>query len=209
MEKMVDLGRKFMATAMKEMEKHKTNIRCGCTEIYWDQAIVKRFNCTLCWAHVQTPVCCWDVAARRPKVFWMSSRLPAVVSAQNGKVTRLTVKKPIEAIKEKALYSHPSTPCHRPVDIHWKWLPSDVVVRYLYQPGELEGEGKRAADPIWSLKVCHTEKTITKPKEPILVYLHDGRKCSFVHEELLVVRANTELPPLQNCSTASLGTGLL
>ena len=34
-----------------------------------------------------------------------------------------------------------------------KWLPSDTAVRYIYQPGELKGGGKRATDPIWSLKV--------------------------------------------------------
>ena len=34
-----------------------------------------------------------------------------------------------------------------------KWLPSDTAVRYLYQPCKLKGGGKRATDPIWSLKV--------------------------------------------------------
>ena len=41
-------------------------------------------------------------------------------------------------------------------------IPSSAVVRYLYQPGELEGGRKRASDPIWN---CTTsKKTITNPK---------------------------------------------
>ncbi|CAH3043751.1 unnamed protein product [Porites lobata] len=58
--------------------------------------------------------------------------LPASVSALSGEVTRLTGKKPVAAIKEKAVYSKPSTPHHSPVS--------------------LEGGGKRATDPIRSLK---------------------------------------------------------
>ena len=44
-----------------------------------------------------------------------------------------------------------------------KWLPSDAAESYLYQPGELEGGGKRATDPIWSLKVYHIEKPSLHP----------------------------------------------
>ena len=52
-----------------------------------------------------------------------------------------------------------------------KKLPSNVNVRHLYQPGELEGGTKRAADPIWSLKVYTLERAATKPDDPILYYL--------------------------------------
>lgn len=98
--------------------------------------------------------------------------LPAMVSSLNVEVTCLTGKKPSEAIKQKAVYSKPSTPYNRPVDLHKKWIPSSVVVHYLHQPDELEGGRKRATDPIRSLKVYHIEKTITKPNQPILYYLH-------------------------------------
>ena len=43
----VDPGREFMGGVTKEMEKHKTYIRRGRTEIHRDQAIVERFNRTL------------------------------------------------------------------------------------------------------------------------------------------------------------------
>ena len=48
-------------------------------------------------------------------------------------------------------------------------LASDVSVRYLYQPGELEGGQRRATDPIWSLKVFNIEKSVTQTHVPCAV----------------------------------------
>ena len=124
-------------------------------------------------------------------------RLPEVVSALNNEVTRLIGKKPAQAIKDKAVSSKPATPYSRPVGLNQKKLPPQVNVRYLYQPGELEGGGKRATDPIWSLKVYNIEKVVTKPKEPIMYYLYDGPKRGFVREELMVVPPDTVLPPIR------------
>ena len=134
-------------------------------------------------------------------------RLPEVVSALNNEVPRLTGKKPAEAIKEKSVYSKPATPYSRPVGVDEKKLPPQVNVRYLYQPGELEGSSRRATDPIWSLKVYNIEKVVTKPKEPVMYYLFDGPKRGFVREELMVVPLDTVLPPLKSmyasCSLVS------
>ena len=74
-------------------------------------------------------------------------------------------------------------------------LPSDLSVRYLYQPGELEGGRRRATDPIWSLKVYEIEKIMIKPNVPVLYFLFDGPKRRFVREELLVGPPDTQLPP--------------
>ena len=125
-------------------------------------------------------------------------RLPEVVSALNNEVTRPIGKKPAAAIKEKSVYSKPATPYSRPVGVHEKKLTPQVNVRYLYQPGELEGGGKRATDPIWSLKVYNIKKVVTKPKEAVMYYLYDGPKRGFVHEELMVVPSDTVLPPLKS-----------
>ena len=99
-----------------------------------------------------------------------------------------------QSIKKKAVSAKPLTPYLRPE----KKLPFSVTVRYLYQPGELEGGGKRATDPIWSLKVYNVEKPLVKRNELILYYLHDGPKRGFVREELLIVPSNTELPPVSD-----------
>ena len=121
-------------------------------------------------------------------------RLPEVITALNNEEIRLTGKKPVVAIKEKAVFSKPSTPYTRPVGEKEKIIPSFVPVRYLYQPGELEGGAKRATDPIWSLKVYNIERSFMKPNQPVLYYLHDGPKRGFVREELMVP-PNTTLPP--------------
>ena len=55
----------------------------------------------------------------------------------------------------------PSTLYTRFVGLNEKKLPSNVNVRYLYQPGELEGGTKRATDPIWSLKVYTLKKGLS------------------------------------------------
>ena len=190
----VDPGREFMGGVTKEMEKHKTYIRRGRTEIHREQAIVERFNRTLAerlFGHqyaVEMLHAGWSTV-------WVK-RLPDVVSALNNEVTRLTGKKPASAIKEKNIVSKPSTPYSRPVGVNEKKLPPLINVRYLYQPGELEGGPKRATDPIWSLKVYQVVKNMTKPNEPVVYYLSDGPKRGFVHEELLVVPPNTQLPPM-------------
>ena len=82
-------------------------------------------------------------------------RLPAVVAALNNEVTRLTGKKPVDAIKAKVITQKPSSVIPgRPVGLKERRLPSDAIMRYLYQPGELEGwQHRRATDAVWSLKI--------------------------------------------------------
>ena len=101
-----------------------------------------------CCAPVQAPVCSRNEAVREPKIFRMSGATSRCGPTVNCEVTRLTSKKPGEAIKEKAVYSKPATSCVRLVGRREKWIPFSAVVRYLYQPGELEGGRKRASDPI-------------------------------------------------------------
>ena len=192
----VDPGREFMGSATKIMENNKTSIRRGRVNIHRDQAIVERFNRTLAERlfGYQYAVEMNMKQSDKRSTEWVK-RLPEVVSALNNEVTRLIGKKPSEAIKEKTASSKPATPYSRPVGLNEKKLPPQVNVRYLYQPGELEGGGKRATDPIWSLKVYNIEKVVTKPTEPVMYYLFDGPKRDLVCEELMVVPSDTQLPP--------------
>ena len=194
----VDPGREFMGAVTKEMEKHKTFIQRGRTEIHRDQAIVERFNRTLAehlFGHQYAVEMLLPEGKRSTE--WVK-RLPDVVGALNNEVTHLTGKKPAVAIKEKSVVAKPSsTPYLRPVGVNEKKLPPLINVRYLYQPGELEGGStKRATDPIWSLKVYQVVKNMSNPNEPVIYYLSDGPKRGFVREELLVVPPNTQLPPM-------------
>ena len=194
----VDPGCEFMGAVTKVMENNKTAIRRGRTEIHRDQAIVERFNRTLAERlfGYQYAVEMNMKNSNQRSTEWVK-RLPEVFSALNNEVTRLIGKKPAEAIKEKSVSSKPATPYYRPVGLNEKKLPPQVNVRYLYQPGELEGGGKRATDLIWSLKVHNIKKVVTKPKEPVMYYLFDGPKRGFVREELMVVPPDTVLPPIR------------
>ena len=149
----VDPGHEFMGAVTKEMEKHITFIRRGRTEIHRDQAIVERFNRTLAarlFGHQYADE--MRLPEGQQSNVWVK-RLPEVVSALNNEVTSLTGKKPTVAIEGNAVAAKPSTKYLRPVGQKEKRLPSLVSVRYLFQPGDLEGGVKRATDPIWSLKV--------------------------------------------------------
>ena len=188
----VDPGREFMGGVTKEMEKHKTYIRRGCTEIHRDQAIVERFNRTLAERLFGHQYAMEMLLPEKRSTEWVK-RLPDVVNALNNEVTSLIGKKPAVAIKEKSVSSLPKM-YNRPVGLAEKKLPPLINVRYLYQPGELEGGTKRATDPTWSLKVYQVVENRTKPDQPVVYYL-DGPKRGFVREELLVVPPNTQLPP--------------
>ena len=191
----VDPGREFMGAVTKVMEHN--NCR-GRTEIHRDQAIVERFNRTLAERlfGYQYAVEMNIKNSNQRSTEWVK-RLPEVVSALNNEVTRPIGKKPAEAIKKKSVSSKPATPYPRPVGLNEKKLPPQLNVRYLYQPVELEGGGKRATDPIWSLKVYNIEKVVTKQKKPVMYYLFDGPKRGFVREELMVVPSDTVLPPIK------------
>ena len=98
----------------------------------------------------------------------------------------LLEKKPIDAIKQKAVVSQASAPLLGKDTL----LPYDIVVRYLYQPGELEKDQRsRATDPIWSLKTQMSY--VTKEDQPTMYYLEDGPKRGFVKEELMIVPKDT------------------
>ena len=132
----VDPRREFMGGVTKEIEKHKTYIRCGRTEIHRDQAIVERFNRALAerlFGHHYAVEMLLPEGKRSTE--WVK-RLPDVVNALNNEVTSLIgKKKPAVAIKEKAVSSKPSTKYNRPVGLAEKKLPPLINVRYLYQPG--------------------------------------------------------------------------
>ena len=180
----VDPGREFMGAVNQLLSKHNVKVRRGRVDIHRDQAIVERFNRTLAerlFGHQ------YEVEMRLPdnkrSTEWVT-RLPAVISALNKEVTRLTGKKPAEAIKKKTVSANPSTPYLRPVGVNEKKLPSGVRVRYLYPPGELEGGRRRATETIWSLKVYEIENIMIKPDAPVIYYLFDGPKRWFFYPSL-------------------------
>ena len=199
----VDPGREFMGAASQLLAKHNVSVRRGRVDTHRDQGTVERFNRTLAERLFGAQYAQELLLAARATPGRASERssewvraLPDVVAALNDEVTRLTGKKPSEAIKARSVTQKPSsTVPGRAVGLHEQKIPSGIDVRYLYQSGELEGGRRRATDPIWSLTVHRLGRSVTKPNEPVLYYLQDGPQRGFVREELLVVPFDTQLPP--------------
>ena len=197
----VDPGREFMGAANKVMKAHNVKIRRGEKALHRSQAIVERFNRTLAeklfghqYAQEYLSAAASSKSSNARSREWVA-RLPQVINSLNKESTRLTGKAPLEAIKLPEV-KHLSSSKSRPESL----LPRGVKVRYLYQPGELEGgERRRATDPIWSLDFYEIRQVMPH-SQPIVYYLHHGTnslapKRGFVREELLVVPDDTQLPP--------------
>ena len=159
----VDPGRDFMGSVSQLVAKHGVEVRRGRVDIHRDQGVVERWNRTLAerlFRHQYAQEMRLPSGQRSTE--WVA-RLPSVVAALNGEVTRLTGKKPSDAIKVKTVEQKPSSVVpDRPVGLNEQKLPSGVGVCYLYQPGELEGGRRRATDPVWSLTIHRLGLSVAK-----------------------------------------------
>ena len=140
----VDPGHEFMGYVTREMTKHDVRIRRGNVNVHRDQGIVERFNRTLakCLLSFQ---CSQEMSFKEGKrsTEWVK-RLPEIVLALNSKVTRLTGKKPVYAIKDKVVDAKSSTTYSRSFGLKEKRIDSSNNVRCLYAAGELESWQRRA-----------------------------------------------------------------
>ena len=194
---MVDPGKEFFGNVTTLMNKHKVNFQQSEAENHRAQAFVERANRTLgekIFTHQYAQEMADTQKSRNRSREWVE-RLPAVLKVMNNEVTRLTGKEPASSIKLKEVSTQDVT-YNRPVGLNEKRLSPFVQVRYLLAPGEEEGgERRRATDPIWSLEVYDLSRSVVSPGQPVLYYLSEGTKRSFVREELQIVPSDTELPP--------------
>ena len=105
----VDPGRELMGDITREMAKHDVRIRRRNVNVHRDQGIVKRFNRTL-GERLFTFQYSLEMNFKEVKrsTEW-AKRLPEVILALNSEATRLTGKKPVDAIKEKVVDAKSST----------------------------------------------------------------------------------------------------
>ena len=96
-------GRESMGSVSQLLAKHSVQVRRGRVDIHRVQGIVECFNRTLaerllghqCAQEMRLP-------SSERSTEWVE-RLPSVVATLNGEVTRITGKKPFDAIKAKTL----------------------------------------------------------------------------------------------------------
>ena len=192
----IDPGKEFLGEFNTLMKEKKVKVQRGGVGLHRAQGIVERFNRTLAerlFGHQYAQELLNPTERSR---LWVE-RLPQVIKALNNEETRLisTVKDepltPTKAMQLKNIKQLSSSPAHKE-----KQLNVNSVVRYLYQPGELEEDSrKRATDPIWSVDTYRLDKITTDPNQPTLYYLKDGPKRSFVRQELLVLSDEVEFGP--------------
>ena len=134
--KTVDDGKEFYGDTTKLMEKHDVILQHGNPSQHHSQRIVERFNRTLAdrlftyqyHKELEDP--------SKSNREWVS-RLQNVVSSLNNEKTRLIGMKPVDAIKQTLVEQGFSQPAK---EYEEKLLDVGIKVRYLYEPGELEGQ---------------------------------------------------------------------
>ena len=190
----VDSGTEFKGAVSKLFEKHGTQIRRGHPNIHREQCFVESFNRRLAeqifgkqYAKEILLAARNDTEIDRVRE-WVKD-LPLYIAKMNDTVTRMIKMKPNVAV-ELNIVTQPEVEKNE-VQLE---LKPDSKVRYLYEPGELEGGVRRATDPNWSLTMHDIARIITG-KGPTLYYIHNGPKRSFVREELMVVPSDSSLPP--------------
>ena len=182
----IDDGKEFYGDTTKLMEKHNVIIQRGDPSQHRSRGIVERFTITLAdrlfsfqyHKELEDP--------SKSNREWVS-RLQNVVGALNNEKTGLIGMKPVDAIKQTLIEQGFSQPAK---EYKEKLLDVGMKVRYLYEPGELEGyqcedeRRKRSTDPIWLVDVYEIKDRNVQKHQPTLYYLDAGPKRSFVFEEL-------------------------
>ena len=197
----VDPGSEFKGAVVKTMSSHGTDIQRSEAGNHRAQAFVERANRTIgekIFSHQYV-----DEAVTGGRSTRWVKRLPQILHKLNSTPTRLTGKAPLRAYVEQQLKLEP-TKYNRPVGLKEKGLNPFALVRYLLRPGEEEGgETRRATDPIWSWKAYYIDRSVVEKDQPILYYLTDGPKRSFVREELQTIPEDTKDPPKWVVGSAS------
>ena len=131
--------------------------------------------------------CCWA---------WVKNLSIFLVKLDNS-VTWLLGISSAEAWKKEHVFTKPSKSWKRPIKFNEPKLSHDVLVRYLLNPDELEGERRYATDYNWSPQVYHIKESLVQKNQLVLYWLINDKgnslKRSFVREKLQIIK-DVQLP---------------
>jgi Integrase core domain len=196
----VDAGSEFKGEFTKLMTRHNVSVDRAVAggAGHRKQALVERFNRTLA-EKLFTVQYAKDILkeARGEKDVrsreWVND-LQSTVAVLNNTYTRMIKMTPNEAIKLDEVKLPIHVKREKKID-----LADDQKVRYLLEPGEIENDTRRrATDPIWSLDMYDIAESTKIGEEPYMYKLDVQDPAAakyFVKEELLIVPAQSELPP--------------
>ena len=131
----VDDGKEFYGDTTKLMEKHDVIIQHGDPSQHRSQGTVERFKRTLADSLFTYQYHKELEDPSKSNREWVS-RLQNVVSSLNNEKTKLIGMRPIDAIKQTLVEQGFSQPVKENEE---KLLDVGTKVRYLHEPGELEG----------------------------------------------------------------------
>ena len=181
-----DDGKEFKGAFNQLMLKHNVTVKRGIPGNHRSQAIVESFNKQLAerlfsYQYHQEFL---DSESKLRNTEWVK-RLPLVIRAMN--LVKAAGLRPVDAIKRKTIPVAPRSIDSVPL------LPFNQKVRYLYAPGEAEGDSrKRATDPIWSIDI-HEIKRAVQTNPPIYYLREPAPQRAFVKEELQLVPPGTNI----------------
>ena len=185
----VDNGTEFKADVLKLMKEHDVKVISVTTKYHHNfTAFVERFNKTLGERLFKAQDAQELQNPTKDSKIWVKYLQKAV---SNSEKTRMLGMTPAKAVKldnvELKIKPYPQE----------EVAPEDGLYRYLYQPGELEGgDRRRATDMIWSWNTFRLDRIVENQGQRVLYYLADNApKRAFVHEELMQVPEDTEVPP--------------
>ena len=186
----VDGGAEFKSQVDKLMREHSVEVKRVTTKYHHHfTAFVENFNKTLAERLFKIQDAQELNDPTKDSKTWIRHLYKLVTKLNNTKLDRIGMA-PAKAVKldnvTLSIKAYPKEDA----------LPVDGLYRYLYQPGELEGgDRRRATDMVWSWDTHRLDRVVEDPGQRVLYYLAEGPKRAFVHEQLMLVPEDTELPP--------------
>ncbi|GBC01876.1 hypothetical protein RclHR1_43610001 [Rhizophagus clarus] len=201
-----DRGSEFKGDCEKLIKKHGVKIQKAKSK--YTMGIVERYNRTLVEKLFPSQNASDLLILDRRSRAWVKNLLIVVENINNSITCQLGIS-PVDAIKEKEVFVKPSYLWGGPIGFDEEKLSSDVLVRYLLYPIDLEDGRRRAGDLNWSSHIYYIRESMVQKNQPVLYWLEEVPfgltddddyvvkypERSFVREELMVILFDTELLP--------------